>query len=295
VIAAPAAGPRRRRDLALWLFLVPGMAYLAVARILPALYTIYLSLTTWNLQEQPAPVFAGLQNYARLARDPAFVGSIERTLGFMLVVTTVEVALGLALAVFVHGGARGNDLLKTILITPMVITPAVVGLVWYILFNDNLGPINAGLRLLGLRGVAWLTSGHLALLSVMLTDVWHWTPFTFLLSLSALETVPAPLYEAAQLDGASAWRCFTRVTLPVILDTLLVAALLRGMEAFRIFAEPFVMTGGGPGAATDMLSIHIFKAAFQFFQMGSAGAMVVVSLGVLVLLYLLYLRLVESE
>ena len=292
---APAVSVRRRRDLALWFFLVPGMVYLVIGRILPALYTIYLSLTTWNLQEQASPVFAGVQNYVQLAADPAFVGSIGRTLGFMVVVTVVEVALGLALAVFVRGGARANDLLKTVVISPMVITPAVVGLIWYILFNDTLGPINAGLRLLGLPGVAWLTSTRLALVSVMLMDVWHWTPFTFLLSLSALETVPDALYEAAQLDGASRWRCFTRVTVPVILDTLLVAALLRAMEAFRLFAEPFVMTGGGPGNATDMLSVHIFKAAFQFFQMGSAAAMVVVSLGVLVLLYVLYLRLVEAE
>jgi len=271
------------------------MVYLVVARILPALYTVYLSLTTWNLQEQASPVFSGMHNYVQLASDSAFVGSVGRTLGFMVIVTVIEVALGLALAVFVHGRAHANDVLKTVLISPMVITPAVVGLIWYILFNDTLGPINAGLRLVGLPGVAWLTSTHLALVSVMVMDVWHWTPFTFLLTLSALETVPDALYEAAQLDGASRWRCFTRVTVPVILDTLLVAGLLRAMEAFRLFAEPFVMTGGGPANATDMLSVHIFKAAFQFFQMGNAAAMVVVSLGVLVLLYGLYLRLVEAE
>jgi multiple sugar transport system permease protein len=213
----------------------------------------------------------------------------------MVVVTGIELALGLIIALLVNHDFFGRRLLRTLLLMPMVIAPAVVGMMWYILFHDTIGPLNWLLSLAGLGPVTWLSSPGTAMLSVVIADVWHWTPFTFLLLLAALQTIPGDLYESAEVDGASRWQAFRFVTLPMIRAALLVAALLRSMEAFEIFAEPFVMTGGGPGTATDLLSLHIYKSAFLVFDMGYAAAMIVVSITILLTLYAGYLRLARLD
>lgn len=281
---------RARRRAVLFLF-VPGFAYLVGVRIVPALFTIYMSLTRWDLTSGQPMRFTGLANYAALTGDGGFLDALGRTLLFMTAATAIELGLGLGLAVMVNRDFRGRRLVRTLLLAPMVITPVVVGTMWYILFQPQIGPVNYFLSLLGLAPVGWLTSPQVALVSIIITDVWHWTPFLFLLSLAALQAVPLELTEAAAVDGAGPWQSFVRITLPVIRDTLVVAVVLRAMEAFEIFAEPYVMTGGGPGSATETLSLHIYRAAFLYFHMGYTAAMIVVSIGILVAFYSLYLEL----
>ncbi len=281
----------RHRIPVLLCFLLPGLGYLILVRLLPALFTIYLSFTKWNLQQGGWPQPNGLQNYAALAADGGFLWSLGRTLAFMVVATAIEVGLGLATALLLNRPMALRRTLRTIVMVPMVVTPAVVGMIWYILFHASIGPLNAMLAPLGLGPVGWLTSPMVAPVSVLVADVWHWTPFMVLLCLAGLQGVPQELTEAAQVDGASGLQALWRIVVPAIRDTLAVAAVLRAMEAFEIFAEPYVMTGGGPGDSTDTLSLHIYKTAFTFFDMGYAGAMVVVSVGVLVTLYCAYLRL----
>jgi multiple sugar transport system permease protein len=284
-----------RRHYALAFFLLPGLAYITIVRILPAVSTLFFSFTTWNLKEQSGPAFAGMRNYRTLISDVGFLESVVRTLGFAAVATACELALGLILALLVNNDFIGKRLMRTCLLTPMVITPAVVGMMWYILFHDTIGPLNAALGALQIAPVPWLSDPSMALISVLIADIWHWTPFTFLILLAALQVVPAELYESAEMDGATRWQTLVLITLPMIRSALVVAALLRSMDAFEIFAEPFVMTGGGPGNATDMLSVHIYKAAFLFFDLGYASAMIVVSVGILVLLYGVYLRFARLE
>jgi multiple sugar transport system permease protein len=281
---------RRRQFLLLSTFLLPGLAYLVLIRIVPALFTIYLSLTHWNLKSGQPPVFIGMQNYLEILTDVTFLNSIGRSLVFTVAATAIELVLGIAIALYIHRDFRGKGGTRAILVIPMVITPAVVGLIWYILFHDSIGPLNAALAWAGLPAVGWLTVPFNAFVSLIIADVWHHTPFIFLLVLSALQTIPDDLYESAEIDGASRWQMLHTITLPMIRDTILVAAILRSIEAFEIFAEPFVMTGGGPGTATEMVSIHIYKAAFLFFDMGKAAAMIVISIMLIGSVYAIYLR-----
>jgi multiple sugar transport system permease protein len=281
---------RSQRRRVLWLFLVPGMAYLVCVRILPALYTVVLSFEDWTLTSRTGPTFIGIGNYVSLFNDAPFLRSVGRTIVFAVTATAVELTLGFVIAIFMHREFLARSLARAALLTPMVITPTIVGVIWYILFNDTAGPINWALGTVGLDPVPWLSNPGVALISIVITDVWHWTPFMFLLLLSAMQGIPQELYESADTDGASSWQKVRYITLPMIRDTLLVAIILRSMSAFEIFAEPFVMTGGGPAEATSTLSLYIYKSAFLFFKMGYAGAMVVVSIVLLTVVYSIYLR-----
>jgi multiple sugar transport system permease protein len=278
-----------------WLFLIPGMAYLIFVRIAPAIFTVLLSFTDWTLTSPKGPLFVGMANYIALFHDASFLHSIGRTIVFTVAASTIELVLGFAIAVFVRRDFRGKSLVRAALLTPMVITPAIIGVIWYILFHDTAGPINWALGLLGIGPVGWLSNPNVALISIIITDVWHWTPFMFLLILSSMQMIPDELYESAEVDGATGWQVATEITIPMIRDTLLVAILLRSMSAFDIFAEPFVMTGGGPADATTTISLHIYKSAFLFFKMGYAGAMVVVSILLLLSVFAIYARMVKFE
>ncbi|MEO8848269.1 MAG: sugar ABC transporter permease [Casimicrobiaceae bacterium] len=284
-----------QRRQVIWLFLIPGMAYLIFVRIVPAVFTVLLSFADWTLTSAKGPVFVGMANYIELFHDAPFLRSIGRTIVFTVAATAIELVLGFAIAVFMHREFRGKSLVRAALLAPMVITPAIIGVIWYILFHDTAGPINWVLGLLGVGPVGWLSDPDIALVSIIITDVWHWTPFVFLLLLSSMQMIPDELYESAEVDGATGWQATTEITVPMIRDTLLVAVLLRSMSAFEIFAEPFVMTGGGPADATTTISLHIYKSAFLFFKMGYAGAMVVVSILLLLVVFSIYARMVKFE
>ena len=281
----------RQRRRALALLFVPGFVYLVGVRIVPAVFTVGMSFSQWNLQSGRLPRFAGLANYAALLHDGGFGASLARSLIFTAAATVIELALGLMIAMLLNRRFPARRLVRTVVLAPMVVTPAVVGMMWFILFHDTIGPLNWFLSAVNLGPVGWLTDPKIALASVLLADVWHWTPFMFLLSLAALQGVPPESMEAAAVDGATPLQAVRLVLLPAIAETLLVAAVLRAMDAFELFAEPYVMTGGGPGQATETISLHIYKTAFQFFDMGYAGAMIVVSIGILVALYSISLRL----
>jgi multiple sugar transport system permease protein len=294
-VARPGNAMRSQQRRLFWMFLVPGLLYLVVVRIAPAATTLFLGFTDWNLVRGQPPRWIGLGNYAKLIEDAPFLAAVGRSLLFAAVATVIELSLGLAIALFVNREMRGRTPLRAVVLTPMVITPAVVGLIWYILFHRSIGPLNWILSGIGLGPVDWLGDQHIAPLAVLLADVWHWTPFMFLLSLGALQMVPRELYEAADVDGASAWQSFRLITLPMVYESLIVACILRAMEAFEIFAEPFVMTGGGPGRATETVSLHIYKSAFTFFEMGYAGAMIAVCVVLVGTLYSFYLRHVRFD
>jgi multiple sugar transport system permease protein len=285
----------RQQRIFLLLFLLPGMIYLVALRIVPALFTVFLSFTDWDLTQPTGPEFIGLQNYIDIWKDQPFIDSIWRSLAFTVVATTIELFLGFFIALFVHRELILKNTLRAAILTPMVITPSIVGVIWSIMFHSSVGPLNWLLQLVGLPAVGWLTTPHMAMLSVVITDIWHWTPFMFLLCLSAMQMIPVDLYESADVDGASRSQQLIHITIPMVGETVIVAIILRSMDAFEMFAEPFVMTGGGPGTATETVSLHIYKSAFLFFQMGYAGAMVVVCIFILVAAYSLYWRFIKFD
>jgi multiple sugar transport system permease protein len=191
---------------------------------------------------------------------------------FALMATIAEVLLGLALALLLDRAFRGRRLVTLVLLAPYVLSTVVVGAIWRAWFHYDLGFLNATLRSLGLAGLPWLFDPTLALPAIALADIWQATPFCFLILYAGLRSIPPELHEAARVDGAGAWRRFRDVTLPLLAPYLLVAALMRTLDSFKLFDKVYAMTGGGPGNATETLSMHVHRLAFRFFDIGMASA-----------------------
>lgn len=275
------------------MFLLPMVAYLILWRALPLLYTVYLSLNDWNLTKRGGIRFVGLENYVHLVWDGRFHQSLWISFFFMVVATAIQTVLAVGLALATDRSFRGKSFVQGSLLLPMFLTPVAVGSIWYILFQPSIGPLTYLSGLLGLPKMNWLGSAGTALWGVIIADTWQWTPFIYLLVLSALQGVPESVIEAAQIDRASDAVIVWKIMLPLIKGTILVAALLRAMEAFRVFPKIYVMTGGGPGRATEASSILIYKTAFRFFEIGYASAMTIIMLVLLVTAYGFYLKVVR--
>jgi multiple sugar transport system permease protein len=181
------------------------------------------------------------------------------------------------------------------MIVPMMLTPVVIGVIWRLMYDPNFGIIAFLLRSVGLPPIEWLAHGNLAFIAVVLVDVWNWTPFMFLVTLAGLESMPVEPFEAAQMDGASRWQILRDHTLPMLMPTLLVALLVRSMDALRIFDHIYIMTMGGPGAATEVASLYLYKTAFKFSDFGYAAAGLFVLLILITVLSRVYIRFLGKE
>jgi len=268
---------RRKLDKYIYVFcfLGPAVVYIIFWRILPFLYTLYLSLTSWNLIYDIYPTYVGFENFIKILYDTKFWKSLWITVMFTSVVIIIELVIGMALAVLLNEKIKGKKFFRVSILIPMVLTPVVVGTIWYILFHDSLGPINYALSFFGFKGVSWLGLSKTALISIMISDIWQWTPFMFLFIYSALQVIPEELYEAAKVDGAKGFQLFQYITLPIIKDIVYMSLIFRSMDAFRVFDKVFVMTGGGPGDSTEVLSILVYKSAFRYFNIGYSATLVV--------------------
>ena len=258
-----------------YLFMAPAALVMGGALLWPLAHSVWLSFHEWKLgTPQDAAVFNGLENYRILLRDPDTLTSLRVTLVFAFSVVALEVALGVGLALLLERPIRGMSVFRTIFIMPMMIAPIVVGLIWRYIYNEQFGPLAQFLRLLGVeKSPPWLSSPDWALPSIIIADVWQWTPFIFILALAALQGVPASVVEAARVDGAKARQMILHVKLPLILPVVVVAALLRLIDAFKVLEVVFIMTEGGPGLSTEILSMRIYKTAFEFQQLGRASAL----------------------
>lgn len=264
----------RLNRLAPYAFVAPAAAVMGVALLWPLLYSVWLSFHEWKLgMPVDAAEFTGLQNYRILLSDPDTLESFRVTLIFAFAVVALEVALGVGLALALERPIRGMSALRTVFIMPMMIAPIVVGLVWRYLYDQQFGPLAQMFRAFGFDSPPWLTSPSWALPSVIIADVWQWTPFIFILTLAALQGLPASVMEAARMDGANARQTIWFIKLPLILPVIVVAALLRLIDAFKVLEVIFIMTEGGPGLATEILSMRIYKTAFEFQQLGRASAL----------------------
>lgn len=181
--------------------------------------------------------------------------------------------LGVALALVLDREMRGISVFRTIFILPMMVAPIVVGLIWRFMYNEQFGSLTKLLKAFGLPAVPWLSSPDVALISVIISDVWQWTPFIFILSLAALQSLPASAIEAARIDGASQWQAILHIKLPLMMPVIVIAALLRLIDAFKVLEVIYILTEGGPGLSTEILSLHIYKTAFVSQQLGRASAL----------------------
>ena len=257
-----------------YLFLLPAVAVMSVALLYPIGYMVYASFLDWNPSQRIGEAeWVGLRNYANLMGDAAFRESFGVTIVFAALVVGIEMVLGVGLALLLDRQLRGMTVLRTVFILPMMIAPIVVGLMWRYMYHPTVGSFNRLLADLGLPPAPWLSDGSWAFASVVVADVWQWTPFIFILALAALQSLPRSAMEAARIDGASGWQLIWHIKLPLMLPVLVVTALLRLIDAFKVLEVILVMTNGGPGLSTEILALRISRTASEFRQLGYAAAM----------------------
>ena len=282
------------RDRALpYLLIAPTVMVLLALSIYPLVYSIKVGFQTGSGESARW----SLANFSRLLSDGFFLSALAHTLVYAIVALTFEFLLGLGLAVLLDRSLRGRAIFRAVLLIPMMIPPVVVGVVWRLMLNSDFGAINGTLKSLGVNteGLTWTASPKLAFASVIAVDIWQWTPFMFLVLLAGLQAIPREPYEAAMIDGASAWQTFRHVTLPLLRPAMLVALLLRTMDLLRVFDQIFILTEGGPGFATETVSLYIYRAAFRFFDFGYAAAMSFVLLLLTNIISIGYIKLLQSQ
>jgi len=257
-----------------YLFLAPAGIVLIFALLYPLGYLTVASFFDWRMGTPFSRAeFAGLGNYIWILNDPHFRESFMVTITFAFVVVVVEMFTGVGLALMLERPIRGMSVFRTIFILPMMIAPIVVGLIWRYMYNPQFGIINKTLKSWGLPSIPWLSSPDWALPSIIIADIWQWTPFIFILSLAALQSIPRSSLEAARIDGATGWQQIVYIKIPLMIPVLVVAALLRMIDAFKVLEVIYIMTNGGPGLSTEILSLRIYKTAFVSWQLGRAAAL----------------------
>jgi multiple sugar transport system permease protein len=279
---------RNEARLAAWL-LAPSLVFVAVVGAFPVLSQFVLSLTHFNLKFIEDRSFAGLSNFVRLAGDQVFWKDLGQTFWFTVISVSLELVLGLAVALLVARIVRGRTAMNSSVLMPWVLPTVVAATMWSLLLNDRVGLVNSVLSRVGLirEPIVWL-GPKLAMTSVILADVWKTTPFVAIILLAGLTSIPRQYYEAAQLDGAGRWATFRSITLPLLKPFIAVAVLFRAMDAFRIFDLVWVLTGGA--SRTETLSVYIYRVLFRYLDMGYGSAMTVVLFAIVFLMSLGLIR-----
>jgi len=268
-----------------WIMLIPALLVLGLVFIYPIARAFWLSWFTENLGTQLQPVFSGLSNYQRMIGDGRFWQSLWNTSVFTIASVVLELLLGLGVALVLNKSFFGRGVVRTIAIIPWALPTAVMGLAWAWIFNDQYGVVNDLLLRLGLieTGINWLGTPTLAMIALIVADVWKTTPFISIILLAGLQSISEDLYEAHRLDGASPWQSFRQITLPLLMPQILIALLFRFAQSFGVFDLVQVMTGGGPAGSTETVSIYIYSTVMRYLDFGYGAALVVVTFLLLVL------------
>jgi multiple sugar transport system permease protein len=272
--------------------LLPAALLLALVVALPILRVIALSVTRSELDDGFHIEPAGLEPYLRLWQDGRWWTALGNTAAFTFWSVTGEMVLGVAFALLLHRAFRGRGPVRALVMLPWALPTAVMALAWSWIFNDSFGVANDLLRRLGLvdQPIAWLGQGGTAMLAMVVADVWKTTPFVTLIVLAGLQSIPHEVMEAARVDGLGAWRRFTRITLPLLTPSLIVALAFRMVQAYGIFDLVHVMTGGGPGGATETVSLYAYQNYFRYLDFGYGSAIAVQGVLIAILLVLAVLR-----
>ena len=275
-------------------FILPAMIILLGVIIYPIFYATFIGFFE-KLLTKRGTTFVGFKNFYFVLTDPVFQRSAVNTVIFMVVSIPLSFGVGFSLALLMRRITWGRRFFRVALIAPMAMAPLVVGLTWRWMYNPLFGLINWVFSRVGLPQQAWLAQAHTAMAAVIFVDIWEWAPLVFLIIYAGLSGLPHEPYEAAALDGASAWMTFRYVTLPMLKPVILVALLLRSVDAFRTFDIAWVLTEGGPGYATELLSLYIYRTAFYFGNLGRAAAASLIMLIGMSTIALVYFRFLYQE
>jgi multiple sugar transport system permease protein len=271
-----------------YLFIGPSLLMTVLIMLYPLLYSFWISFTGYNLSKPGDVPFVGLDNYSWAITSPGFFGSIWTTLVYTVVAVALEFLLGLGFALLLNKEFRFQGIVRTIIMLPLFLTPSIVSLIFLFSFYPGEGVVPWLATFVGVeRGFPFFGDPRTAMASLILVDVWRTTPFMFIVLLAGLQSLPQEVMEAAAIDGATAWQTLRRVTLPLLSPLILIALTIRGMDAFREFDSIYLLTGGGPGQATEVISMLAYNTGFKFFDLGRASAVAYIILG-LVLVFSVY-------
>lgn len=259
-----------------WIYVLPALLFVLLMMVLPVLYTVRLSFFEWSMSAVSPPVFVGFANYAALFQDERFWDATVNTFYFTIVALAIEVTLGLAVALLLNRKFKGKNIAKTVMLLPMVATPVAMGMVWMLMYEPSIGAANMLLKAIGLEPQLFLASMTQVIPSLILVDVWQWTPMVSLILLAGLSTLPTDPYESADVDGANAWQKFIHITLPLLMPTIIIATMLRLIDVLKTYDIIYATTQGGPNLKSETLNIYGYVLGFQYFKFGYASALLVV-------------------
>jgi multiple sugar transport system permease protein len=288
VISGPRAYGRRY-----WMFAAPAALVVLLVILFPWIFTLYMSVHDWKVSGDTP--FVGMANYAKMLTDERFLYAVVRTLWFTAASVAAPLILGVWAAVCFASKFRFRGLARTLFVLPMMATPVAISLVWTMMFHPQLGVLNYLLTSVGLPPSAWVYDTTTVIPTLVMVETWQWTPLVMLIVLGGIASLPTDPYEAAILDGASAWQMFRHITLPLVWPFIMVAAVIRLIDALKTFDTIYVITLGGPGTASETINILLYQTAFAYYDLGYASAMVVIFFVLILLISLLLLRVRQRE
>ncbi|MDY0290110.1 MAG: sugar ABC transporter permease [Sphaerochaeta sp.] len=258
-----------------YLFPLPAVIFVVVLMVFPVCYTFFLSFTDWSLTSGKPLNFVAFKSYVDVLKEPRFLDALGRTFYFTFGAVIVEMILGIALALILNRSFAGKGVVKTLLLLPLVATPVAIGIVWNLFYDPTIGILNYVLSVLGLPQSGWVSETKSVMPSLILVDIWQWTPMITIIVLAGLAGLSSEPYESAKVDGANARQVLFKITLPMLMPTILTAVILRAIDALKTYDIIYAMTGGGPGYASENLNILAFKYSFEYFRMGQSAVMLV--------------------
>ncbi len=274
-----------------YILTLPAVIFVLLMVVFPLVYTLTVSFQDWNLTTYAGRKWIAFGNYKKLLADSRFWMATARTLAYSFSAVAVEAILGIAIALFLNREFRGKNLTKTLFLLPMVSTPVALGMVWLLMYEPTIGLANHILSLVGISPQPWLTSRKTVLQSLVLIDVWQWTPIVMLITLAGLATLPKEPYDSAKIDGANRLQILTKITLPLVMPTVLIGLLIRLIDALKTYDIIYSTTQGGPGEASETLNIFGYVLGFSYFQMGLGASLIVLFLIVVTIVSIAFMML----
>jgi multiple sugar transport system permease protein len=273
-----------------YIFPLPAVLFVVILMVFPVVYTFFLSFTDWSLTSGRPLSVVGLASYFKVLKEPRFLASLGRTFYFTFGAVIVEMVLGTVLALILNRKFKGKGIVKALLLLPLVATPVAIGIVWNLFYDPTIGILNYVLSVLKLPQSGWVSDARTVMPSLILVDIWQWTPMITIIVLAGLAGLSTEPYESAMVDGANGRQVLFQITLPMLMPTILTAVILRAIDALKTYDIIYAMTGGGPGYSSENLNVLAFKYSFEYFRMGQSAVMLVFLFVIVMLFSLMVMR-----
>jgi len=284
----------RKREVYQYILLSPTVLILLAGTGYAIVFLMWLGLCNYS-HLTPNPLFSGFLNYKTQLTDPLFWNGLKTAFIFTFIAVAVELLLGFGIALLLYKEYKGFGVLRALLILPITMTPVVSGMIWRFMYNMELGIINYFLSIIHLPQPNWIGSTSMALYSLIIVNIWQTTPFFCLVIIAGLQGLPDAPFEAAQIDGASFFQTFVHITLPLLTPILMIALILRTMDAFMVFDIIFIITKGGPGSSTSTLNFYCFETAFKYFDFGYAASIGIIMTFILLIMGIIFIKLMRAS